>query len=61
MLPENYFFQIMLDTGTIGFILRAIAMFQLIGMHYYIKKSLQKKNLSTELQTQYLILNRIQI
>ena len=61
LLPENYFFQIMLDTGTTGFILRTIAMFQLIGIHYYIKKSLQQKKTTETEQTQYLMLNRIQI
>ncbi|MDR0859550.1 MAG: hypothetical protein LBO09_00790 [Candidatus Peribacteria bacterium] len=38
MLPENYYFEILLDTGTIGLILWAIVIFQLIGMQAMLRK-----------------------
>ncbi|GHV24423.1 hypothetical protein FACS1894176_00760 [Bacteroidia bacterium] len=38
MLPENYYFEILLDTGTIGLILWALVMFQLLGIQAMIKK-----------------------
>ncbi|MDR2190320.1 MAG: hypothetical protein LBP53_03915 [Candidatus Peribacteria bacterium] len=31
-LPENYYFQIALDGGTIGFLLRILFLFQMLGM-----------------------------
>lgn len=61
LLPENYYFQILLDMGTLGFLLRAITIFQILGMHYAIKKTLAKKNLNKEQQTQYLLLQRMQM
>jgi hypothetical protein len=47
--------------GTLGFLLRAITIFQILGMHYAIKKTLAKKNLNKEQQTQYLLLQRMQM
>ncbi|MDR2541040.1 MAG: hypothetical protein LBD11_04610 [Candidatus Peribacteria bacterium] len=38
MLPENYYFEILLDTGTIGLILWVLMIFQLLGMQAMIKK-----------------------
>ncbi|MDR0369074.1 MAG: hypothetical protein LBH96_00630 [Candidatus Peribacteria bacterium] len=61
LLPENYYFQIMLDTGTIGFLLWAIVIFQIIGMHYHIKKTFATKQTNEHLHLQYILLQRIQI
>jgi hypothetical protein len=68
LLPENYYFQIMLDIGTVGFLLRALVMFQIIWMHYHIKQSMNSKvgtrqalSDNATLQAQYLLLQKTQI
>ena len=65
ILPENYYFQIMLDVGTIGFLLRAVVMFQLIKIQRQITTPFMKGGwrgvLSEQEQILYLIFNRIQI
>jgi hypothetical protein len=61
LLPENYYFQLLLDVGTVGFLLRAVMMFQLIGIQRQIQQTLQTKSLSPEEQLQYLLFTRVQI
>lgn len=61
LLPENYYFQIMLDTGTIGFLLWAIVIFQILGIQYHIKKTFTNKTVNEHLQIQYILLQRMQI
>lgn len=61
LLPENYFFQIMLDIWTLGFILWALMLLQIIGVHHAIKTSLENKKLKEAQQTQLLLLQRVQI
>jgi hypothetical protein len=60
-LPENYFFQIMLDIGTLGFLLRALIIFQILGIHHSIQKSVHTKKYSPSEQQQYLLLKKFQI
>ena len=48
VLPENYYLQVMTDTGTLGFILWALVIFQLIQFSGFIHKQFKNKKNSGE-------------
>ncbi|MDR0283078.1 MAG: hypothetical protein LBI53_07530 [Candidatus Peribacteria bacterium] len=51
----------MLDIGTLGFLLRALIIFQILGIHHSIQKSVHTKKYSPSEQQQYLLLKKFQI
>jgi O-antigen ligase len=61
LLPENYYFQILLDIGTVGFLLWAIVFFQIIGMQYHLRQVLKNKKLTEMEQAHYLAFQKLQL
>lgn len=55
ILPENYYIQLMLDIGTIWFLLRAIFVFQIIRLAKKIQKNFKAVHTYTNEQIIYLI------
>jgi hypothetical protein len=53
ILPENYYLQLMLDIGTVGFLLRALLIIQITRLATKIQKGF--KAITTDEQTIYLI------
>jgi len=53
ILPENYYIQLMLDIGTLGFILRAILIIQITRLARRIQKKI--RSINTDTQMIYLI------
>ncbi len=59
MLPENYFMQVMLDIGTMWFIIWAIVIFQILVIFKNIKKHFQTDKISTDKQIAFLHWERL--
>jgi hypothetical protein len=55
ILPENYYIQLMLDIGTVGFILRTLVILQITRLAKKIQISFKKTQANTSSQTLYLI------
>ena len=55
ILPENYYLQLMLDIGTIGFLIRAIIILQITRLARKIQQAFKKLNTNANTQTIYLI------
>ncbi|EKD25571.1 MAG: hypothetical protein ACD_80C00013G0001 [uncultured bacterium (gcode 4)] len=55
ILPENYYIQLMLDIGTIGFILRTLLILQIIRLARKIQEAFKTMNTNIHEQTIYLI------
>lgn len=55
ILPENYYIQLMLDIGTVGFILRTLVILQITRLAKKIQISFEKIQANTSSQTIYLI------
>lgn len=55
ILPENYYIQLMLDIGTIGFILRTIVILSIIRLSRKIQKAFATIQTDTKEQTTYLL------
>jgi hypothetical protein len=49
ILPENYYIQLMLDIGTLGFILRTMLIFQITRLARKIEKKLKSTNNNTQM------------
>jgi hypothetical protein len=61
MLPENYFMQIMLDIGTVWFILWTAVIFQILLIFKNIEDYIKKSKLDTEKELAYLHWNGLYI
>jgi hypothetical protein len=61
LLPENYYFQLLLDVGTVGFLLWIVLLFQLIGIQSHLKQAIREKKLNEQEQAQYLIFHHLQV
>lgn len=61
ILPENYFLQLMIDIGTVGFILWIITLFQILSINKKIQNFFANNKTEWYNQTLYLHLNRILI
>lgn len=59
MLPENYFMQIMLDIGTVGFIIWTIVVFQILLIFKNINLNIKNKKINTSDQTTLLQWKRL--
>lgn len=55
ILPENYYIQLMLDIGTIGFILRTVFIIQITRLARRIQEKFKHMNTNVSTQTIYLI------
>lgn len=55
ILPENYYIQLMLDIGTIWFILRALLILQITRLGKKIQETFKKITMTTDMETIYLI------
>jgi len=55
ILPENYYIQLMLDIGTIGFLLRAVIILQITRLARKIQKIFKTLKANANIQTIYLI------
>lgn len=55
ILPENYYIQLMLDIGTLGFLLRAVIIIQMTRLAKKIQQSFKTLHADTSNQTIYLI------
>lgn len=55
ILPENYYIQLMLDIGTLGFILRTLVILQITRLAKKIQQSFKKMNTDISHETIYLI------
>ncbi len=55
ILPENYFIQLMLDIGTIGFLLRTVLILQITAIARAIQKAYTSRKTGTNTEITYLI------
>lgn len=55
ILPENYYIQLMLDIGTLGFILWAVLIFQITWIAKKIQQKIRSMDIDQHTQTIYLI------
>lgn len=60
-LPENYYFQILLDTGTIGFLIQMLFFFQLLRLIRLIFQKYQSIKITEEESIDFLMLRRLQL
>jgi hypothetical protein len=59
MLPENYFMQIMLDVGTVGFIIWTLVLFQILLIFKNINLNIDNKKLDISDQMTFLQWKRL--
>lgn len=60
-LPENYYFQILLDTGTIGFLLQIFCLFQILWISHLLLKKFQKEKMTDDELMNHLLVRKFQL